>query len=52
MRKAGLVGLLRIIREEEAISMPAKLTGMAATAAEVAGCRRTDPDTLRRLDAC
>jgi eukaryotic-like serine/threonine-protein kinase len=49
LRKAGLTELLRIIREEEAIPMTAKLTRMGETASEVAGCRRTDPFTLRRL---
>src|SRR5579863_5336196 len=48
LRKAGLSELLRIIREDEAIPMTAKLTGMGATAMEVAGLRRTDPGTLRR----
>ena len=48
LRKAGLSELLRIIREDEAIPMTAKLTGMGATATEVAGRRRTDPGTLRR----
>ena len=49
LRRAGLAELLRIIREEEAIPMTAKLTGMGDTAREVAGRRRTDPTTLRRL---
>ena len=48
LRKAGLSELLRIIREDEAIPMTAKLTGMGATATEIAGRRRTDPGTLRR----
>lgn len=49
LRKASLTELLRIIREEEAIPMTAKLTRMGTTASEVAGRRRTDPFTLRRL---
>jgi serine/threonine protein kinase/tetratricopeptide (TPR) repeat protein len=49
LRKAGPVELLRIIREEEAIPMTAKLTRMGKTAHEVAVRRRTDPITLRRL---
>lgn len=49
LRKANLTELLRIIREEDAIAMTAKLTGMGNTANEIAGRRRTDPSTLRRL---
>lgn len=49
LRKAGLTELLRIIREEEAIPMTVKLTGMGETATEAASQRRTDPATLRRL---
>jgi len=48
LRKAGIAELLRIIREEEAPSMPAKLTGMGASATEVAERRRTVLATLRR----
>ena len=48
LRKAGLSELLRIIREEEAISMTANLTAMGKSAIEAARCRRTDPITLRR----
>ena len=48
LRQAGLAELLRIIREEEAIPMTAKLTGMGEAASEIAGRRRTDPGTLRR----
>jgi tetratricopeptide (TPR) repeat protein len=40
---------LRIIREEEAMPMTAKLTGMGGTAIQVAERRATDPFTLRRL---
>ncbi|WP_321472173.1 serine/threonine-protein kinase [uncultured Paludibaculum sp.] len=49
LRQASLTELLRIIREEDAIPMTAKLTGMGQTATEIAGKRRTDPSTLRRL---
>jgi hypothetical protein len=49
LRNVGMAELLRIIREEEAIPMTARLTAMGETASEVAGCRRTDPFTLRRL---
>jgi serine/threonine protein kinase/tetratricopeptide (TPR) repeat protein len=49
LRRAGLSELLRIVREEEAIPMTAKLTGMGESATKIAGLRRTDPDTLRRL---
>ena len=48
LRKAGMAELLRIIREEEAPSLPAKLTGMGGTATKVAERRRTDPMSLRR----
>jgi eukaryotic-like serine/threonine-protein kinase len=49
MRKAGLTELLRVIREDEAISMAAKLSEMGDTASELASCRRTDPKTLSRI---
>ncbi|MGC4051822.1 MAG: protein kinase [Paludibaculum sp.] len=49
LRKASLTELLRIIREEDAVPMTLKLTRMGQTADEVAGRRRTDPSTLRRL---
>ena len=50
LRNAGLVEMLRIIREEEAPSLPRKLTSMgAAAAAEIAERRQTDPASLRRL---
>jgi len=48
LRKAGMAELLRIIREDTAPAMPAKLTGMGATAAGIAGRRRTVLATLRR----
>ncbi len=48
LRKAGIAELLRIIREEEAPSMPAKLTGLGASATEIAERRRTVLATLRR----
>jgi len=49
LRQAGLSELLRIIREDDAIPMTAKLTGMGEAAGEIARLRRTDPVTLRRL---
>jgi serine/threonine protein kinase len=49
LRQASLAELLRIIREEQALPMTAKLTRMGDTAGEVAGRRRTDPATLHRL---
>ncbi len=49
LRKAGLTELLRIIREEEAMPMAAKLAEMGDAVGEVAARRRTDPPTLRRL---
>jgi serine/threonine protein kinase len=48
LRKAGLAEVLRIIREEEAPPLHAKLTAMGQTASEIAARRRTDPLTLRR----
>src|ERR1035441_2631888 len=48
LRKAGLAELLRIIREDEAPGMTAKLTEMGATATEVAAAPRTVLATLRR----
>ncbi len=49
MRNAGLVELLKIIREEEAVPMSAKLTRLGDRAEEIARSRSTDPRTLRRL---
>jgi serine/threonine protein kinase len=48
LREAGLAELLRIIREEEAPTLPSKLTEMGEKAATVAERRRTDPASLRR----
>jgi tetratricopeptide (TPR) repeat protein len=48
LRKAGMAELLRIIREEEAPAMPAKLTGLGATATGIAERRRTVLAVLRR----
>ena len=48
LRKAGMAELLRIIREDEAPAMPAKLTGLGDTATEIAERRRTVLATLRR----
>jgi len=41
--------MLRIIREDEAPSLPRKLTSMGAAASEIAARRQTDPVSLRRL---
>ena len=41
MRKAGLAELLRVIREDEAPTLQAKLTGLGHTAAEIAQMRGT-----------
>ena len=49
LRDAGLAEMLRIIREDEAPSLPRKLTSMGAAATEVAARRQTDPVSLRRL---
>jgi eukaryotic-like serine/threonine-protein kinase len=49
LRNAGLAEMLRIIREDEAPSLPRKLTSMGASATEVAARRQTDPASLRHL---
>jgi serine/threonine protein kinase len=49
MRRAGLVEMLRIIREDEAPSLSKKLSTMGATADDAAARRQTDPASLRRL---
>jgi serine/threonine protein kinase/tetratricopeptide (TPR) repeat protein len=49
LRGAGFVEMLRIIREEEAPSLPRKLTSMGAAASDIAARRQTDPASLRRL---
>jgi serine/threonine protein kinase/tetratricopeptide (TPR) repeat protein len=49
LRNAGLAEMLRIIREEEAPSLPRKLTSMGAGASDIAARRQTDPASLRRL---
>jgi serine/threonine protein kinase len=49
MRQAGLAGMLRIIREEEASPLSRKLSTMGATATGIAADRQTDPASLRRL---
>jgi eukaryotic-like serine/threonine-protein kinase len=49
LRNAGLAEMLRIIREEEAPSLPRKLTSMGAAAGDVAARRQTDAVSLRRL---
>ena len=49
MRQAGLVEMLRIIREEEAPPLSRRLTTMGTAAADIAARRQTDPVSLRRL---
>jgi serine/threonine protein kinase/tetratricopeptide (TPR) repeat protein len=49
LRGAGLVEMLRIIREEEAPPLPRKLTSMGAKGTDIAARRQTDPVSLRRL---
>lgn len=49
LRHAGLAEMLRIIREEEAPSLPQKLTSMGPIASDIAARRQTDPASLRRL---
>ena len=48
-RNAGLAEMLRIIREDEAPSLPRKLTSMGAAASGIAVRRQTDPVSPRRL---
>jgi eukaryotic-like serine/threonine-protein kinase len=48
LRSAGLAEMPRIIREDEAPSLPRKLTSMGAAASEIATRRRTDSASLRR----
>src|ERR1039457_2169749 len=49
MRQAGLVEMLRIIREKEAPPLSRRLTTMGTAAADIAARRQTDPVSLRRL---
>ncbi|HSB15470.1 MAG TPA: protein kinase [Bryobacteraceae bacterium] len=49
LRNAGLAEMLRIIREDEAPSLPRKLTLMGAAATDIAARRQTNPISLRRL---
>lgn len=49
LRKASLPELLRIIREEEAMPMNARLAAMGENALRTAENRRSDPSSLRRL---
>ena len=49
LRNAGLAEMLRIIREDEAPSLPRKLTSMGAAVTDIATRRQTDPVSLRRL---
>ncbi len=49
LRNAGLAEMLRMIREDEAPSLPRKLTSMGAAASDIAARRQTDPGSLRRL---
>ena len=49
LRNAGLAEMLRVIREDEAPSLPRKLTSLGAAAGDIAARRQTDPASLRRL---
>jgi serine/threonine protein kinase/Tfp pilus assembly protein PilF len=49
LRNAGLAEMLRMIREDEAPSLPRKLTSMGEAVTGVATRRQTDPASLRRL---
>lgn len=49
LRKANPADLFRMIREEEAIPMAARIAAMGQAAGHVAEVRRTDPATLRHL---
>ena len=49
LREAGLAGMLRVIREEDAPPLARKLTAMGAAAGDIAVHRQTDPASLRRL---
>jgi len=49
LRNAGLAEMLRMIREDEAPSLPQKLRSMGGEASQIAAHRQTDPVSLRRL---
>jgi serine/threonine protein kinase/tetratricopeptide (TPR) repeat protein len=49
LRNAGLAEMLRIIREDEAPSLPRKLTSMGVALTDIAALRQTDAVSLRRL---
>src|SRR5690242_18430286 len=49
LRNAGLAEMLRMIREDEAPSLPRKLTSMGGEASQIAARRQTDPVSMRRL---
>jgi serine/threonine protein kinase len=49
LRQAGLVEMLRIMREEDAPPLSRKLTAMSAVAADIAAHRQTEVAALRRL---
>ena len=49
LRNAGLAEMLRMIREDEAPSLPRKLASLGAAASDIAARRQTDPVSLRRL---
>ena len=49
LRNAGLAEMLRIIREDEAPSLPRKLASMGTAASGIAARRQTDAVSLRRL---
>ncbi len=48
LRKAGLAELLRVLREVEAPSLPAKLASLGLTLVDVAARRAATPVTLRK----
>jgi eukaryotic-like serine/threonine-protein kinase len=49
LHQAGLAEMLRIIREEEAPSLPRRLTETGDRAADIAARRQTDAASLRRI---
>jgi serine/threonine protein kinase len=48
LRKAGMAELLRVLREVDAPSLPAKLTSLGQTLAEIAARRAATPVSLRK----
>ena len=49
LRKSGLAGMLRIIREEEPPSLAQRIGALGPATAEIAARRGTDTGTLRKL---